>query len=98
MEAGPGIMPAMNGAPPVVILCGGRGTRLRERTQSMPKALEWFADINPFTIVVNAMRHLWVGAPVGENTVIGAFAWSIVLIAVFAPLAVARYRKTTGTR
>jgi glucose-1-phosphate cytidylyltransferase len=25
--------------PPVVILCGGRGTRLRERTQSMPKAL-----------------------------------------------------------
>src|SRR6478736_4882720 len=25
--------------PPVVILCGGRGTRLRERTESMPKAL-----------------------------------------------------------
>ena len=29
----------MDGSPPVVILCGGRGTRLRERTQSMPKAL-----------------------------------------------------------
>jgi glucose-1-phosphate cytidylyltransferase len=27
------------GKPPVVILCGGRGTRLRERTESMPKAL-----------------------------------------------------------
>jgi glucose-1-phosphate cytidylyltransferase len=25
--------------PPVVILCGGRGARLRERTKSMPKAL-----------------------------------------------------------
>jgi glucose-1-phosphate cytidylyltransferase len=25
--------------PPVVILCGGRGTRLRERTESVPKAL-----------------------------------------------------------
>jgi glucose-1-phosphate cytidylyltransferase len=25
--------------PPVVILCGGRGTRLREKTESMPKAL-----------------------------------------------------------
>jgi glucose-1-phosphate cytidylyltransferase len=25
--------------PPVLILCGGRGTRLREKTESMPKAL-----------------------------------------------------------
>src|SRR5919112_1152141 len=25
--------------PPVVILCGGRGTRLRERTESVPKVL-----------------------------------------------------------
>ncbi|MBW8058908.1 MAG: NTP transferase domain-containing protein [Solirubrobacterales bacterium] len=34
--------PASRGAgqrPPVVILCGGRGTRLRERTESVPKAL-----------------------------------------------------------
>jgi glucose-1-phosphate cytidylyltransferase len=30
-------MPASR--PPVVILCGGRGTRLRERTESVPKAL-----------------------------------------------------------
>ncbi len=27
------------GKPPVVILCGGRGTRLRERTENVPKAL-----------------------------------------------------------
>jgi glucose-1-phosphate cytidylyltransferase len=27
------------GKPPVVILCGGRGTRLRERTESVPKPL-----------------------------------------------------------
>ncbi len=25
--------------PPVVILCGGRGTRLRERTREIPKPL-----------------------------------------------------------
>ena len=67
------------------------------RTESMPSALEWFADINPFTIVVNAMRHLWLDAPVGDNTVLGAFAWSFVIIAIFAPLAVARYRKS-GSR
>jgi glucose-1-phosphate cytidylyltransferase len=29
----------MGSKPPVVILCGGRGTRLRERTETVPKAL-----------------------------------------------------------
>jgi glucose-1-phosphate cytidylyltransferase len=32
-------LPAADLKPPVVILCGGRGTRLRERTESVPKAL-----------------------------------------------------------
>jgi ABC transporter DrrB family efflux protein len=62
---------------------------------SMPAALEWFAGINPFTIVVDAMRHLWVGAPAG-NSVWGAFAWSIGILAVFAPAAVARYRRISS--
>src|SRR5580704_1999814 len=30
---------ALPDKPPVVILCGGRGTRLRERTQELPKPL-----------------------------------------------------------
>ena len=29
----------MGSRPPVIILCGGRGTRLRERTETVPKAL-----------------------------------------------------------
>jgi ABC transporter DrrB family efflux protein len=62
---------------------------------SLPAGLKWFADINPFTIVVNAMRSLWLGAPAG-NDVWGAFVWSFVIIAVFAPLAVWRYRKAAG--
>ena len=65
--------------------------------ESMPDALQWFAEINPFTVVVDAMRSLWLGAPAG-NDVWGAFAWSIALIALFAPLAVARYRKIAVTR
>jgi ABC transporter DrrB family efflux protein len=60
--------------------------------ESMPEALRWFADINPFTIEVNAMRALWVGAPAG-NYVWGAVVWSLVILGVFAPLAVRRYRR-----
>ncbi|MGZ6707810.1 MAG: ABC transporter permease, partial [Solirubrobacteraceae bacterium] len=52
---------------------------------SMPAALQWFAEINPFTVVVDAMRALWVGAPAG-NSVWGAVVWSLVILAVFAPL------------
>ena len=63
--------------------------------ESMPAGLQWFAEINPFTIVVDAMRALWVGAPAG-NSVWGAVAWSLVIIAVFAPLAVSRYRRAAG--
>jgi len=60
-------------------------------TESMPGALRWFAEINPFTILVDAMRALWLGAPAG-NSVWGAIAWSLAILAVFAPLAVSRYR------
>jgi ABC-2 type transport system permease protein len=62
---------------------------------SMPSALRWFAEVNPFTIVVNAMRALWVGAPSGHS-VWGAVVWSVVILVIFAPLAVSRYRRTAG--
>ena len=35
--------------------------------ESMPAGLQWFAEINPFTIVVDAMRALWVGAPARQQ-------------------------------
>jgi len=62
---------------------------------SMPAALRWFADINPFTVTVDAMRSLWLGAPAG-NSVWGAFVWTFVILAIFAPLAVWRYRRAAG--
>jgi ABC-2 type transport system permease protein/oleandomycin transport system permease protein len=62
---------------------------------SMPGALQWFAEINPITIVVDAMRALWLGIPAGNN-VWGAVVWCVVLIAIFAPLAVAKYRRTAA--
>ena len=61
----------------------------------MPSGLQEFAEINPITVVVDAMRALWLGAPAG-NSVWGAVAWSIALIVIFAPLAVSKYRRTAA--
>jgi ABC-2 type transport system permease protein/oleandomycin transport system permease protein len=63
--------------------------------QSMPTALRDFAQANPFTIVVNAMRSLWIGSPAG-NSVWEAVLWSIGIVAVFSVLAVARYRRAVA--
>jgi ABC-2 type transport system permease protein/oleandomycin transport system permease protein len=60
--------------------------------ESMPGALQAFAEVNPFTIVVDAMRSLFLGAPAG-NDVWGAFAWSLGIAAVFAFLSVQRYKR-----
>lgn len=59
---------------------------------SMPAALQAFAEVNPLTIVVDAMRSLFLGAPAGNN-VWGAVAWSLAIIAVFATLSVAKYKR-----
>jgi ABC transporter DrrB family efflux protein len=64
-------------------------------TQSMPSVLRAFADVNPFTIIVDATRSLWIGTP-ANNYVWGSVVWSVAIIAVFAPLAVARYRRAAG--
>jgi ABC-2 type transport system permease protein/oleandomycin transport system permease protein len=63
-------------------------------TDSMPSWLEAFAEVNPFTIVVNAVRALWLDTPAG-NYVWGAVAWTVGMIAVFAPLAVRAYRRAS---
>jgi ABC-2 type transport system permease protein/oleandomycin transport system permease protein len=62
---------------------------------SMPSWLQPIADNNPFTTVVDAMRALWVDAPAG-NDIWAAVLWSLGLIAVFAPLSVARYRRAVS--
>ena len=49
----------------------------------------------PVSVVVDAMRALWLGAPAG-NSLWLSVVWCVVLIAVFAPLAVAKYRKAAS--
>ena len=59
--------------------------------ESMPDGLRHFAEVNPFTTISDAMRSLWLGTPANTDVWM-AFVWCVVLIAIFAPLAVARYR------
>jgi ABC-type multidrug transport system permease subunit len=58
---------------------------------TMPDGLQQFAEVNPFTTISDAMRSLWIGTP-AHTDVWMSFIWCFVLIAIFAPLAVARYR------
>jgi ABC-2 type transport system permease protein/oleandomycin transport system permease protein len=62
---------------------------------SMPSWLQTFAEINPFTTVVDAMRALWLDTPAG-NDIWAALAWSVGLIVVFATLSVRRYRRAVS--
>jgi ABC-2 type transport system permease protein len=62
---------------------------------SMPDGLRQFAEANPFTTVSDAVRALWLGTPANTDVWM-AFVWCVVLIAVFAPLAVARYRRVAA--
>ena len=63
--------------------------------ESMPDGLQQFAEANPFTTISDAMRSLWLGTP-AHSDVWMSFVWCFGLIAVFAPLAVARYRNVAA--
>ena len=62
---------------------------------SMPDGLRQFAEANPFTTITDALRSLWLNTP-PHSDIWMAFVWCIALIAIFAPLAVARYRRVSA--
>jgi ABC-2 type transport system permease protein len=47
-------------------------------TDSMPTALRWFAEYQPFTPFIETLRGLLFGTPIGNNAVI-ALIWCAVL-------------------
>lgn len=64
-------------------------------TDSMPDWLQAFADNQPFTIVVNAVRALFLAQPVGSYIWL-TLAWMVGIIAVMIPLATRQYRRRSG--
>jgi ABC-2 type transport system permease protein/oleandomycin transport system permease protein len=63
--------------------------------ESMPDWLQTFAEVNPFTTMVDAARALFIGTPAG-NDVWGAVVWSLGIAAVFSTLSVWRYRRVVA--
>ncbi|HWC35889.1 MAG TPA: ABC transporter permease [Mycobacteriales bacterium] len=61
-------------------------------TQSMPGWMQAFANNQPITQMVDAMRAFALGTPTG-NHVWAGILWMIGVIALFVPLAVRAYRK-----
>ena len=65
---------------------------------TMPSWLQTFAENQPITLTVNAMRSLLLGDEFVPGStleyILGSLAWSLGILAVFMPLAVRRYRRT----
>jgi ABC transporter DrrB family efflux protein len=62
--------------------------------QTMPGWLQAFADNQPITHVVNALRSLALGTPMGDNLWL-ALVWMTGIVAVFMPLAVRAYKRVS---
>ena len=68
--------------------------------ETMPRWLQALAEHQPITVMVDAVRALSQGpaaeAMLGHNAsyyVLRSLVWAAAIVAVFAPLAVARYRR-----
>jgi oleandomycin transport system permease protein len=61
------------------------------QTDTMPGWLQSWVKVNPVTILADATRGLLNGTP-SSTTVVQALIWAVVITAVFAPLAVARFK------
>jgi ABC-2 type transport system permease protein/oleandomycin transport system permease protein len=61
---------------------------------TMPGWLQGFAKYQPLSISIDATRSLMLGGFYSSpGKVLASLAWSVGIIAVFAPLAVRKYRR-----
>jgi ABC-2 type transport system permease protein len=61
-------------------------------TDTMPPVLRWFAENQPLTQVINAMRALLVGTPM-NNAGLLSVIWCVGIIAVCMPLAIWMFKR-----
>ncbi|MBW9108674.1 ABC transporter permease [Microbacterium trichothecenolyticum] len=61
-------------------------------TESMPGPVQWFAENQPVTSIVDSMRALFAGEPVGDDIWV-AMAWLVGILVVAYIASMAIYRK-----
>lgn len=66
-------------------------------TEGMTRGIKWFAENQPVTHVVEAIRSLMIGAPMGNHGTI-AVIWCASFIVIAIPLAGYLFRKHQGSR
>ncbi len=64
-------------------------------TATMPGPLRWFAENQPVTHVIEAVRALMIGAPIGNHATM-ALIWCLGIICVSVPVATVLYRRYSG--
>lgn len=61
-------------------------------TDTMPGWLQVFVDVNPVTVLADAVRGLLVGGPTA-GPVVWSLVWVAVITAIFAPLSLRAFRR-----
>jgi len=61
-------------------------------TDTMPGWLQAWVKVNPVTILSDAIRGMLDGTP-STSTIMQSLIWAVVITAVFAPLAVTRFKR-----
>ena len=74
-------------------------------SENLPGVLQTFAEWNPVSAVTQATRELFGNIPPGtpeptawplDNPILYTLIWTLVILAVFVPLSVSRYKKASN--
>jgi oleandomycin transport system permease protein len=71
------------------------GSNIFASARTLPGWLQAWVKVNPITSLTDAARGLMLGTGSVATPAWHALAWAVGIMAVFAPLAVARYRRMT---
>jgi ABC-2 type transport system permease protein len=66
-------------------------------TDSMPTAMRWFAEYQPFTPMIETLRGLFFGTPIGHSAII-ATAWCVAITGVCYVWAKKMYNRDPSAR